>query len=355
MPLCLGNHIEVVKLLEQYGAVQTSVSSRHSNTPTGPLPDGASTGRSQTVTPPFKTVKYPESPRARRHAQPHKPATNHSSNNTSSTNQSHDSSLNNSSIGLSFTQQLQERGSRHRHARPASRLLSPVGEPPDSPLVAPSPPSSPSVEQQSFAKLSDGTKGSSAHSRGSRESFGVTTRGSDNSRSARTSEHSRSAGSLHSSRTGSGPRGSSPPRTGSGSRSGATASDEGPVWQRRDVPMSGIVMGQSSLRSPDSSRRKRNGIVTNPNFHSVSKQQQQQQDSVGCDVTHSYRDGVSMNGYYNKLANLPDNFPVTPNGNSHLGRGTNNGGKNAIRRGDQNARDAPKRPQMLPLKKETPL
>ena len=101
--------------------------------------------------------------------------------------------------------------------------------------------------------------------------------------------------------------------------------DDEPVWQKLsdingshgDKERKGSSSG--SPKSPES-RRKRNGIVTNPN----------------------YSKGVNINGYFNKLANLPDNidnYPVT-NGN---GGGSSMPHKRA------------QRPNGLPIKKETPL
>ena len=85
----------------------------------------------------------------------------------------------------------------------------------------------------------------------------------------------------------------------------------------------GIVMGQaaSSMKSPDT-RRKRNGIVTNP----------------------KYAKNVSMNGYMNKLAGLPDSIDAFPINN-------HGGGSSSL----HSKQPKPRRPSGLPLKKETPL
>jgi hypothetical protein len=113
---------------------------------------------------------------------------------------------------------------------------------------------------------------------------------------------------------------------------------EEPVWQPRQAGIihkdlilsttdtctmpsmagSGITMGSTalSLKSPDT-RKKRNGIVTNPN----------------------YANSMNVNGYLNKLANLDNEFDdsynddVTP----------------------VSSAKKPTRPNGLPLKKETPL
>ena len=225
--------------------------------------------------------------------------------------------------GMTFTQQLQQ-CSASKNRRPLSRVLTPVSEP-ASPTHSHS--GSPLSDVAGVAHLSPGVNESPTKLPSPR--------------------HGGSGDSSH----------SNPMRIITNPSEKDFAKREGfhdcggaevePVWQRQadfhsnmnaaklelhrkssmpegpgGIPMSGISMGQSALamKSPDISR-KRNGIVTNPNY-SISK-------------------SININGYYNKLSETVDNYPVVPsqtNGNASLP-------------GKQRAT----RPNGLPLKKETPL
>ena len=240
--------------------------------------------------------------------------------NTGSTNQS-------SSVGpmnpatvsenhsLSFTQQLQQCSMSKNRNRPMSRVLSPVSEP-QSP--AQSPCGSPMSEIQSIA-----------------------TRMSPDPRSVLTPLSLRVSPKLD----GANPTINIISNPNELLNANDNDDESEPVWQKQSkshtnaaklelqrkgaMPEpSAVVLGQAALamKSPEM-RRKRNGIVTNPNFAK----------------------GINMNGYYNKLANLADgvdNFPVS-NGNSA------NGGQMDNKK--QNGKKPAKRPNGLPLKKETPL
>ena len=92
----------------------------------------------------------------------------------------------------------------------------------------------------------------------------------------------------------------------------------------------GVIMGQTALamKSPET-RRKQNGIVTNPNYS---------KSSAG-----------GVNGYYTTPTEGTDNCPVTPNGNSSIATGTEDVPPPLP------AKPKAVRPTGLPLKKETPL
>ena len=241
-----------------------------------------------------------------------KSSSNVTSCNTSSTNQSSSSAqyAMDNSHRLSFTQQL-EQCSKNRN-RPMSRILSPVDEP------------------QSPALSAAGSPMSEVHSIITSMSPDHKIIQTPNSGKQPTPKKEIIANSM-----------STYPKVNN--------DEDEPVWQRQtngntnlakiemqrkgslqDVPsMSGMVMGKTALgtKSPET-RRKRNGIVTNPN----------------------YSKGMNINGYFNKLSNLPesmDNFPVLNNGNGHLGT-------NGLKCKD-GCYKGPPRPTGLPIKKETPL
>ena len=118
------------------------------------------------------------------------------------------------------------------------------------------------------------------------------------------------------------------PQSTSGDGTSATLSsqDDSNVWQRLEDEQT------LDNKSPDS-RRKRTGIMTNPN----------------------YAKAVSINGYFNKLANLQDtldNYSENAmNGNTHPSKSQSL--KTAASQHQSNKR--PVRPQKLHVKKETPL
>jgi hypothetical protein len=220
-----------------------------------------------------------------------KSASNLSQSNTSSTNQSSSSAAQEviDSPGMSFTQQLQQCSANKNRNRPLSRVLSPVSEP-QSPIN--SPPGSPLSEIQSIRISPDQQSPASTKPTSPRR---------DNKAMYVMSSSS--------------------------AQYDPNRQDEEPVWQRiTDIPSSKSERrdrhNTAPSKSPSESRKKRNGIVTNPN----------------------YAKGVNINGYFNKLANLPDNidnYPVS-NGNS-----STSGGSMPAKRAQ--------RPNGLPLKKETPL
>ena len=236
--------------------------------------------------------------------------------NTSSTNQSSHGSVSLDSPGLSFTQQLQQCSMSKNRNRPVSRVLSPVSEPHSR---SHSPPGSPMSEIQS-----------------------ITTRMSPDAQSPSSTKHN---SPKHEHRIKPVHIIANPHADiGNNANNAKTKNDDEPIWQRIsevnstnrgqiDTRNSAMVMGQTALglsknNSPES-RGKRNGIVTNPN----------------------YSKSVNINGYFNKLANLPDpmdNYPVVSNGNGSLPQQKQqNGGGGGMNK--------PRRPNGLPIKKETPL
>ena len=254
-----------------------------------------------------------------------KSLSNHSNKSSSNqTNSVHTNSTNQSSCssghmeicsagGMTFTQQLQQCSMSKNRNRPLSKVLSPVGEP-----HSPSPAGSPLSEiQGNNVRLTPDMQ----------------------SPMALTSPH-RGEGYNEPVRI------ISNPVSVEGLTSNIYESIDEPIWQRQtdctghqnvskmeshrkavpqDVPahVSPLVMGSAALaiKSPET-RRKRNGIVTNPNF-SMTK-------------------NVSINGYFNKLADTMDNYQEghTPNGNTPS---------------SSLPMKRPTRPSGLPLKKETPL
>ena len=346
-----GGHHNVVKLLEEHGAhplngvnqrrsvVSTSSNSsldtKHASTGTGPTPYamfGAmpvthrhtghihhshhATNHPRHYTP-MSPGDSPGSSYDRRKS--YNSATTKSSkqtdSNTSSTNQSSQGSLSLDSPGLSFTQQLQQCSMSKNRNRPLSRVLSPVSEPHS---ASHSPPGSPMSEIQS-----------------------VTTRISPDAQSpASTKQNSPKRSDHH---HGKPVHIIANPHAdlGNNANNSSSTDAEEPIWQRisevnstsrsaMDTRNSAMVMGKTALslsksNSPES-RGKRNGIVTNPN----------------------YSKSVNINGYFNKLANLPDpmdNYPpVVSNGNGSLPQQNGSSSSNK-----------PRRPNGLPIKKETPL
>ena len=335
-----GGHQNVVKILDEFGALPPSTSSSTNSRGGGGGGGRSSGGSGSTGTTPITTHNTntqitsqpsfsapvpsqllqqataiangqfhllthgssspsPGSSLDKQHQQHNTQRSTNSSNNktnTVSTNQSSGSSgADTSSSQLTFTQQLQQ-CSRHKH-RPVSKVLSPVNEPgggiyanlqspPSTPYSNAATPESPVTQQPPPPPP---------------------------------------------------PRQPSPGHTihiisNPGMEPYSEAEGEEPVWQPRSsdpsscsmpsMAGSGITMGSTalSLKSPDT-RKKRNGIVTNPN----------------------YANSVNVNGYLNKLANLDndsfdDNFHDvdTPPVQSSMPK-------------------KPTRPNGLPLKKETPL
>ena len=320
-----GGHQNVVKLLEDNGALPINgVNQRRS---------GGASGNTLDLKPPpaqpvYANINIPnghrksngspsESPGStydkRKSNVSNKSSGNLSASNTSSTNQSSSSAQDGvESPGMSFTQQLQQSAANKNRNRPMSRVLSPVSEP-QSPSH--SPPGSPLSEIPSMA------------TRITPELLSpVSTKPNSPLKGYSSSKHMHIISNP-----------TTEPSTTNGAK--AAAPPEEPVWQRisdvnchasmnaakmeigRKDPYGGAMpMGQAalSMKSPEA-RKKRNGIVTNPN----------------------YAKNVSINGYFNKLSNLPDpmdNYTVT-NGNSS--------GSGPQKRAQ--------RPNGLPIKKETPL
>ena len=315
-----GGHQKVVKILEEYGALPPNTTNgRRGGTSTGNTPITTT----QMTQPSFSAPVVPSAllqqataiangqfhllqQGSSSHSSPSpistldKQQTQRSNNssggkttNTASTNQS-SSSNDGTSSHMTFTQQLQQ-CSRHKH-RPVSKVLSPVTEPGIYANLN-SPPSTP---------YSNAATPESPVGMPNQPSPGHTIHIISNP----------------------------------GMEPYSEAEGEEPIWQPRQQGLmhkelimttndtcsmpsmagSGITMGSTalSLKSPDT-RKKRNGIVTNPN----------------------YANSMNVNGYLNKLANLADNegfddgyiddsVPVTSS-------------------------KKPTRPNGLPLKKETPL
>lgn len=355
-----GGHVSVVKLLEEHGAQPLNgANTRRSvvSTASGSSNDGKSTmlysgapslhlsghsnrqnGHGQSQNKQKKQNTPPESPgnsydrRKSYLSNNSKSSGNLTASNTSSTNQSSSTAGSMESPSLSFTQQLQQCSMARNRNRPLSRVLSPVSEP-QSPVH--SPPGSPLSE----------IHGSGGGGGGGAPLPRITP---DKQQSPHTSGHK---------------PGSSPRRDTAGKpvhiianphndlSNNANSPVDEPVWQRisdinkqevkrsasgQESRSSGSSSAVGSLKSPDTARRKRNGIVTNPNY------------SKGGNI-------VSINGYFNKLANLPDsmeNYPVSSNGNAQAPsppERQQNGGS----LGSHKPRAV--RPNGLPIKKETPL
>ena len=339
-----GGHQNVVKILEEYGATplngMNGRRSTNSNTTSGISTTLDSSKSSSQVTP--SSIPANEQNLNCNNSAYESPSStferggrssgNLTASNTGSTNQSSSSGgQENNSLTrqpLSFTQQLQQ-CSRHKN-RPLSKTLTPVSEPYVSPNHDNSASGSPMSDVQG----------------------GVTTAGpvSPHMESPRGSVHKLTSPRLEfssASITKSGCHGNSSIYH----RTTSVDDCSEPVWQKQsdcphnaakaelhrrgtfpDMPPmigGGIAMGQKSLalKSPET-RRKRNGIVTNPNFAKTSNQNK----------------NVSMNGYFNKLSDL--DFAVSASDDSESSRGSSKkSGKGT----------SAARPTGLPIKKETPI
>ena len=117
---------------------------------------------------------------------------------------------------------------------------------------------------------------------------------------------------------------SNPQSSGDGTSATLSSQDDANVWQRLEDDHG------FDNKSPDS-RRKRTGIMTNPN----------------------YAKAVSINGYFNKLSNLQDTLE---NYSENVINGNNNLVKSqSLKKSHVPVKKRPIRPQKLHVKKETPL
>ena len=327
-----SGHINVCKLLEEFGAVVPIGSKSRSNSSTSsnetrPSISSAANPVSGVVVNGNQLVSSPsESPDStfdRRKSYASNNSSKSSSNFTSSTNQSGQSThLQSNSDCLTFTQQLQQCSMTRNRTRPVSRVLSPVSEP-QTPVQ--SPPLSPMVEihnnfNSKLNKVSPVTE----------RNLNILAPSPVKFSNCKQSEIKATINII--------------------TNPNADLVDE-PIWQvnpmhfknmkseleklkltqkpeNRSEQPSKLIMGQNSLRSPEM-RRKRNGIVTNPN------------------LTHAHSKNNSMVGKISNFQNEDDKL---------IGSGINQlSSKSQIYNGVNSSHQGPARPNGLPLKKETPL
>ncbi|KAL5011367.1 hypothetical protein ScPMuIL_009918 [Solemya velum] len=248
-----------------------------------------------------------------------------SSNMTSSTNQSSQSAHNRlEGECLTFTQQLQQCSMARHRSRPISRVLSPVSEP-QTPVQ--SPPMSPAMNLYNH-----NNQRCNGHSPHLEQNLNIALTSPVKMLNSKTEKISATINII--------------------TNPNADLSDE-PIWQINPISLhhmksniarlefqrrnsdqpSKMVMGQSALemRSPEM-RRKRNGIVTNPN------------------LTKS----IAVNGHLNRLsnnANIDTRMP--PDGSPTILANILSNGYN--RSTGMPRYKGPPRPNGLPIKKETPL
>lgn len=409
-----GGHINVVRLLEEYGAIPTSGTSskQHGSNSTTTTSGIATTidskNSSQAAVPgvitgnsrgelhnlncnnsayesPGSTFDRKKSCLSNNSSKSNLTggnATNTGSTNQSSCSEGLDNSGSLTKQAMSFTQQLQQ-CSRNKN-RPISKTLTPVSEPYFSPvhdnstpsgspmsdvivqgstgMISPLHPSEPpktAVNRLTSPRL----EFSSANiSISNKSSCGTTSSNSHNyhriksvptiddepvwQMQSESSTTSLNAAKVEMQRRGMG---------NAGSNATAVASSK----HIPDMPPmvgSGIAMGQMSLalKSPET-RRKRNGIVTNPNLVAKASspssspsgltaiQQQQSSSSIA-----SNNKNVSINGYFNKLSDL-DFFSLSGGSDEDLESTT--GTRKTVGSGAA----TPARPTGLAIKKETPL
>lgn len=315
-----SGHSSVCRLLEEYGAVAPSCKSSRSNSSTssndtkptnttGGVTSGVIVNGSQLNSSPSDS---PDSTFDRRKSYASNNSSKSSSNFTSSTNQSaYSSNALGSGDCLTFTQQLQQCSMSRNRPRPASRVLSPVSEP-QTPVQ--SPPLSPMVEVHNelnniHSQISPSTERNLnqfapvKYSNNKQQEITATINIITNPNAEFADDPVWQINPLHFKNIKSDLE--------------KLRLKQSPV---KDQP-SKLIMGQSALRSPEM-RRKRNGIVTNPN---VTKSLGINSPNIGklSSIDHSQ---CNLNGV---------NGPVT----------------NGIVTGHQ----GPARPNGLPLKKETPL
>ncbi|XP_046331590.1 ankyrin repeat domain-containing protein 50-like isoform X1 [Haliotis rufescens] len=334
-----SGHTSVCKILEDFGAMPVngtksrSSSSTSSNETrpltTNPPKGGAIAGHPHPIH--SSPSDSPESTFDRRKSYHSNNSSKSSSNLTSSTNQSSQSGNVTKADGecLTFTQQLQQCSMGKNRSRPISRVLSPVSEP-QSPVQ--SPPTSPVGETPKFPTSGGPVSPSLEHN------INILNPSPVKSASLKQEKISATINII------------------TNPNAEIMNSCDEPVWQlnpahfqnmkrnllqqRGIVPDSPtkMVMGQSALhmRSPEM-RRKRNGIVTNPNITKSPAA------VTGQEILKS--PGVNGHGQstYNKLSS-DTKEPVSPihaNGFSSIPSGS--------------SRKGPQRPNGLSLKKETPL
>lgn len=314
-----SGHSKICRLLEEHGATPLTKSRSNSSTSSNETRPSSAAGSAHTHATVTTGVivngnqlnsspsESPDSTFDRRKSYASNNSSKSSSNMTSSTSQSTQSTQNSNDC-LTFTQQLQQCSMARHRSRPVSRILSPVSEP-QSPVQSPN--ITPSIEvmvHNEQNKLSPITE----------SNLNIMAKSPVKFSNCKEKEISATINII--------------------TNPNAELSDE-PVWQinpqhfqsmrndleklklqqKSNMEQSSIIMGQSALemRSPEM-RRKRNGIVTNPNITKNS----------------------AMNGHFNKISNLNGEEKVM-NGHGPISSGVGYTG--------------PPRPNGLPLKKETPL
>lgn len=325
-----SSHSKICRLLEEHGATPLSKSRSNSSTSSNETRPSSAAGSAHTHATVTTGVivngnqlnsspsESPDSTFDRRKSYASNNSSKSSSNMTSSTSQSTQSTQNSNDC-LTFTQQLQQCSMARHRSRPVSRILSPVSEP-QSPVLSPN--ITPSIEvmvHNEQNKLSPITE----------RNLNIMAKSPVKFSNCKEKEISATINII--------------------TNPHADLSDE-PIWQinpqhfqsmrndleklklqqKSNVEQSNIIMGQSALemRSPEM-RRKRNGIVTNPNITKNS----------------------AINGHFNKISNLNGDEKVM-NGHGSLSSGVMNG-HGSLSSGI--GYSGPTRPNGLPLKKETPL
>lgn len=315
-----GGHKKVVKILEEYGAQMNGAACKVKDTGnyanvatatiTKPTSASQALANAMAIANGHINGSASESPGSTFDKKNGVCSKSSSNVNTSSTNQSSHGDH------MTFTQQLQQCSLGKNRGKPSSKVLSPVSEP-ESPASAPG---SPYADEYIPSSKPSPDLPKACHSAGKRPVRIISNPQESASDEPIWQRQVDIAGAgvskLELSRKGSLPEGPAPPMT------------------------AGIAMGQAalSMKSPES-RRKRNGIVTNPNY--------------------SLNKNVNINGYYNKLSETMDGGYPGSGAHSSPSPGPSPSSTPSTNPATPNLSSSSKqkaaRPNGLPLKKETPL